>query len=400
MEMQRLAVSPFGRQPISLALWQAHKSYQKITDASVDKWALHRDLCVAKSILGTNNRALTVLSALLSFYPNNELSEKYGLVVFPSNKQLSLRAHGMPDSTLRRHLSSLVKSGLIMRRDSPNGKRYAHKNRAGDIDEAFGFSLAPLLGRAREISQAAEQVRIEATLLRRTRERITLQRRDISKLFEVLMEEDLSSDLSAIWTRFRTLVDTLPRKASLRELDSILIAFNDIRSDIDNALELLDKSHEMDANVLQNERHYSNTESENYIETEAEERQQESKQTSQPILPLKLQPLTLVLKACPDIKDYCLTGINNWRDLMVASAQVRGYLAISLSAYQDAIKILGQENTAVVIAYILQKINGINSAGGYLRSLTERAKVGKLSIGSMLFAALKANNTSEIRMHS
>ncbi|MGO7830461.1 helix-turn-helix domain-containing protein, partial [Rhizobium johnstonii] len=30
-------------------------------------------------------------------------------------------------------------------KDSPNGKRYARRDRAGDIGEAFGFSVAPLL---------------------------------------------------------------------------------------------------------------------------------------------------------------------------------------------------------------------------------------------------------------
>ena len=34
------------------------------------------------------------------------------LIVFPSNEQLSLRAHGMPASTLRRHLAGLVDAGL------------------------------------------------------------------------------------------------------------------------------------------------------------------------------------------------------------------------------------------------------------------------------------------------
>ena len=35
-----------------------------------------------------------------------------GLVVFPSNEQLSLRAHGMSATTLRRQLTALVDGGL------------------------------------------------------------------------------------------------------------------------------------------------------------------------------------------------------------------------------------------------------------------------------------------------
>ncbi len=45
--------------------------------------------------LGVTDRALTVLDALLTFYPDDEISEEKGLIVFPSNAQLSLRARGM-----------------------------------------------------------------------------------------------------------------------------------------------------------------------------------------------------------------------------------------------------------------------------------------------------------------
>jgi replication initiation protein RepC len=35
------------------------------------------------------------------------------------------------------------------------------------------------------------------------------------------------------------------------------------------------------------------------------------------------------MKASPEISDYATSGISNWRDLMITTAQVRGYLGIS-----------------------------------------------------------------------
>ena len=122
-----------------------------------------------------------MLNALLSFHPETVLTGE-GLIVFPSNKQLSLRAHGMAPATLRRHLAALVDCGLIIRRDSPNGKRYARKGRAGEIEKAFGFDLAPLVCRAEEFEAMAEEVRAQARALRLVREQITLCRRDIAKM--------------------------------------------------------------------------------------------------------------------------------------------------------------------------------------------------------------------------
>ena len=97
------------------------------------------------------------------------------------------------------------------------------------------------------------------------------------------------------------------------------------------------------------------------------------------------------MKACPEIADYAANGISNWRDLMTTAAQVRGYQGISPSAYEEAHDVFGQENTAVVLACILQRAQHINSAGGYLRALTDKARAGDFSVGPMLMAALKAN---------
>jgi hypothetical protein len=51
---------------------------------------------------------------------------------------------------------------------------------------------------------------------------------------------------------------------------------------------------------------------------------------------------------------------------------------------------VAQENTAVVIACILQRATQISSAGGYLRVLTDKARAGEFSVGPMLMAALRA----------
>ncbi len=68
----------------------------------------------------------------------------------------------------------LVEAGLIIRRDSPNGKRFARRNGEGGLGEAFGFSLAPLLVRAREIEAQAAQVMAARLEWKRLRERLTL----------------------------------------------------------------------------------------------------------------------------------------------------------------------------------------------------------------------------------
>lgn len=398
MDIQ-IATTPFGAGPMSLDLLAAHYNTGQNSPPNkvVDKWQLYKTLCVAKKLIGVSDRSLAVLSALLSFCPDNDLSAEKCLIVFPSNRQLSLRAHGMPDATLRRHLAALVQARLILRRDSPNGKRYAHKSRGGGVEEAFGFSLSPLLARADEITLAAEAVYLENAALRRTRERITLQRRDIAKLIAVAIDEAMPGRWEVLHRAFRMIVDAIPRRACGDELIRILGDLTDLRCQVDKALTFKDNDTIISGNTAHSERQH--TESDTYPLTESEPVSNEIRQYVKtapglkPMLPAKGISLGLVLKACPDIEDYAVNDIRNWRDLTITSARVRGYLNISLSAYEEALDVMGKENAAIVIACILQRTTHIHSAGGYLRSLTEKARVGELSIGSVVMANFKSYGT-------
>ncbi|MDX1066878.1 replication initiation protein RepC, partial [Sinorhizobium medicae] len=108
--------TPFGRRSVTLAQIKGQMRTAEIkAGKKADKWKVFRDACEARAVLGIQDRALAVLDALLTFYPDNELCEERGLVVFPSNDQLSVRAHGIAGTTLRRHLAALVDAGLIQR---------------------------------------------------------------------------------------------------------------------------------------------------------------------------------------------------------------------------------------------------------------------------------------------
>ena len=171
-------------------MWQARWSQRaRPPEKVVHKWKIFHTICTARPRLGVSERSLSVLNALLTFHPETALTGEDDLIVFPSNDQLSLRAHGMPPSTLRRHLAVLVDAGLVIRRDSPNGKRYARKGSAGEIELAFGFDLSPLVVRSEEFESLAADIEAEARALKLVRERITLCRRDIAKMIATGIEE-------------------------------------------------------------------------------------------------------------------------------------------------------------------------------------------------------------------
>lgn len=107
---------------------------------------------------------------------------------------------------MRRHLAGLVDRGLILRRDSPNGKRYARKTTSGDIEQAFGFDLGPIVARADEFAALAEAAIARRQTLTVLRERMTLVRRDIAKMIATGVEQGVAADWASYHGTFRDIM--------------------------------------------------------------------------------------------------------------------------------------------------------------------------------------------------
>ncbi|NRP21803.1 hypothetical protein LPJGGPFB_05062 [Ensifer adhaerens] len=392
--------TPFGRRPMTLALVKRQFTTAEISPGkSAEKWKVFRDASEARILLGIQDRALAVLDALLTFYPQAELSHDKAMIVFPSNAQLSVRAHGIAGATLRRQLAALVNAGLINRKDSANGKRYARKDREGDIEEAYGFDLSPLLARADELAQMAQQVAADRAQFRRTKETLTVCRRDVRKLISAAMEEGVSGDWAAIEAIYVQLVGRIPRTPLMSDLLAILEEMEMLRAEILNRLEMLVVSEKMSSNAAPDERHIQNSNTETINELEPSSRTElGAKPEVKPEPkrePIKAFPLGMVLQACPEIAMYGPGGvISSWRELMAAAVVVRSMLGVSPSAYQDACDAMGPENAAATMACILERAAHINSAGGYLRNLTTKAQRGEFSLGPVLMALLRANGVA------
>ncbi|MBY5503446.1 replication initiation protein RepC [Rhizobium leguminosarum] len=395
--------TPFGRRPATLALVKRQIEMSKIKPGkTADKWKVFRDASEARELLGLQDRSLAVLDALLSFHPDTELRQDAQLIVFPSNTQLTLRAHGIAGATLRRHLALLVEAGLIVRKDSANGKRYARKDKAGAIDSAFGFDLSPLLMRTDELAMMAQQVVADRFALRRAKENLTICRRDVRKLISAAIEEGASGNWENIEAMYVGLVGRIPRAPTLSDVNSILDEMELLLHEAVNILEVQQKDENNSTNGDQSERHIqnSNTESINELEPSCENEQgAKAVDDDRPKRePVRNFPLGMVMRACPEIAIYGPGGtIGSWREMMGAAVVVRSMLGVSPSAYQEACEVMGPESAATAIACILERAGHINSPGGYLRDLTRKAARGEFSLGPALMALLRLNGDSNRR---
>lgn len=394
------ATTPFGRRPMTLGLVSSQLTAKTVKhDATVSKWQAFRHIREAKDALGATDRALAILNALLTFHREDELSAEGNLVVFPSNEQLIHRANGMSPATLRRHLAVLVSCGLVIRRDSPNGKRFARKGQGGEIEQAFGFDLSPILARAAEFKELADAVAAERKAFRLVKERLTICRRDVVKMIEAGINEDVPANWRGFQRRYEAIVGRLPRTAPRHVLETVADELEDLWADVHQTLELFVKSQDSNANESHSERHIQNSNPDSHSTDESEYGLGEIEEASGSAaktdnvhsLPRRDLPLGMVLDACPEILNFARGGpIRTWRDFVAAADAARPSMGISPSAWQDAVEVMGAEKAAITAAAILERAGQIASRGGYLRNLTERAREQKFSVWPMVMALLRA----------
>jgi replication initiation protein RepC len=397
--MDYTPISPFMR-PISHGhLRVIERPEASVPARPVNKWELLRDLAKAQAAFGVSERDLTVLQGLLSFFPDDALGGNAEMVVFPSNKAICERLNGMPCSTMRRHLASLVEAGLLMRRDSPNGKRYVRKR--GEERVAFGFDLSPLYCRAEEIARAAEAVREADDRVRRLREIVSLMRRDLAALAE--FGEEMQPGLG-LWDQLRdTAVLTaraLRRKLSLEDLSAYR---SNLETMLDQARNVIDgpETEEMDTNDARFERHHHNSNKDSIdfepaleqggaaavvLETETDEPEADVEEPDTRRVP-KI-PLHLVIAGCPSLKTFYQGDIRHWHQLFDAACHVRPAMGISVSAWEEAQRCMGPEQASIVVVAMLERFADIRSPGGYLRALTSKAAAGEFSCGPMVMALI------------
>ena len=209
------------------------------SDLMVDKWDALKALTEAAATFDVTHRTLSVLKALMTFLPQRLITpHPRGAIVFPSNKTLSDRLNGMPDSTLRRHLAKLVEVGIVSRHDSANRKRFARRNgQGGHI--AFGFDLSPLAMQITQLKQAAERAS-------RANEALMALRAEVAQLRQLVLDTPLGEEARQL----------LRRKPETK-------ALTDIIARLEDAL-----TAQMSGDDAQNERHIE-YEYINYSDSEA-----------------------------------------------------------------------------------------------------------------------------------
>lgn len=382
------AITPF-RRPVDAVRIHRHATLmQPAVGESVNKWEILRDLAAGREAFGVSDRDLAVLQALVSFYPGTDLADPARLIVHPSNTTICERLNGMPCSTMRRHIARLVEAGLILRNDSPNGKRYVRRSAFGE--QRFGFDLSPLSRRAEEIRAAAQQARDTASAIASLRADISLMRRDVIGLLDLAKDNghplpcrDHHLDFVALVAR------TTRRRLGMAELSALKSQLATILHTLLSHVSRF-KAEDLSTRDCQNEHHYQKSDKE---ESESEHGEEEDVYTSSIRQPENLT-LATVMATCGELVQFSSHEISDWSGLVRAADQVSPMMGIEPSAWLRAKQKMGSVCAAATLAAILQRFSQIRSPGAYLQALASKAEAGQFSIAGVI-AALARGKESE-----
>ena len=245
--MTHAQMAPTGRRPDFAASYHARKQSHAPLFAITNKQLLKAAADAAKA-LALNPKERQVLTELALSFGGQRLST--GLLCWPSNAHLSNRTN-ISERTLSRVLSGLCRQGLIVARESANGKRFPIKNRKGEIVDARGFDLTPLYTRAPDFAEKCQEIEVEAKLCRQLRGDVTAARNAVRDLCAA----DDAGLLIKIAARLNALPYPLPRCATSLEIAAAAEAFVTLADDARDILYAASESSQMTGYACQDGRH-------------------------------------------------------------------------------------------------------------------------------------------------
>jgi replication initiation protein RepC len=342
----------------------------------------------AEKALGLSAPQRLVLSQLVACWGEQEMDR---LLVWPSNQRL-MATTGLSERAVRNAVRALIECQLVIPKDSPNGKRYAVRDAAGSIVDAFGFDLTPLHARRGEWAAIiVEQKRLKEQL-KRSFDAITICRRAAEEALSALAQHHPAVDRGRIESGLATLQARTPKRSGSPLPEGLLEAWKELRKLAEEAFYEAGCGG-TECRQLEAEKGSPSETCDKGIRVDAEPAAP-SRVPSQPLLP------ALIIEACP-VVSACAHPIRDVVDLVAAGRFLRASLGAHPSAWDEAVAEIGPIPAATAVIYVLQLYdddvsrgrNRIRNAGGYFRSMVRSIKAGQLDLEAELQALRRRRMT-------
>ncbi|MEQ9323846.1 MAG: helix-turn-helix domain-containing protein, partial [Polyangiaceae bacterium] len=166
-----------GIRRMSPALYQGAEDADAFEGLPEDQthWDVFWHLDRAATPMGFSRAEIDTLRVLWKYSQAQDWRPGSRPIVWPSNETLMLEL-GLSRTALKYRLRCLASKRLVAFRDSPTGKRYGHRDHAGELilSATYVIDLAAAVRRLEECRHAAERHELERGLRRELRRRRTI----------------------------------------------------------------------------------------------------------------------------------------------------------------------------------------------------------------------------------
>ncbi len=340
---------------------------------------LYQALKDAAYVLKLRSGSKSLIDLLIGHIPNGAPSP-----VSPASVQLLKDRLGIEDRTIRYQIDKLVKQGLVINRCLANGRRHVQRNRAGEIVHIAGIDLSPLLDRAQEWAERAAQKQDVYTRRTRLRFQISEKRGALNRAFRT---EEMPAHLEKLWSNLPADIANLSLgalEAIVDKVDEMLAAITSDRKILAGQPEDFDRAYTT---------HQEQSDSCNPA-MPAEKQSHEETWRQRPTCGLEHVSLRQAMMAAPDdwrieMEQY---GRPSWHILAGVACERAKALGVSPSAWSLAQNAVGAQGAAVIVmmadAKSSERGGTIQSVGGWVRRMAERAETGTANLHRTLFGLL------------
>ena len=361
----------------------------------------------AAPFLGIGPRVAQAIDWLFRFTQPQDWQPGARPIVWPSAAMMSAEL-GITETQTKRLNRHLAELRLIVMRDSPNGKRYGHRDRSGRIIEAYGFDLSPIAQRIEEFRALAEAGREERAVVAKLRRRASIARASLRQTWETFREQEIdlpaplgtaaqaaSRGLKALDSsqRLKPAVEALEAIAvdARLALEMALAGASLEQTSISESVEMCPKGHaDVPHITTTNQRLNPNKDTVIALkECSRADLPGRTAQTKPPARPerqdrgtsLKLTPDELV-RLAPRLVPYLQQPSPSWPEIVDAADWLRHDLGVSKPLWGEACLAMGREQAAIALALVSAKPEGYfrSSPGGYFHGMVERARDGGLHL--------------------
>ena len=431
-----LGHGPSGLRKLSLAMLATEHTAEKFQglsgagEGATRPGHLLAAFKAAAPYLGLSPRVVHAIDWLFGFTQPQDWAEGSRPVVWPS-AALQREALGLgltQVKALNRHMAEL---GLVVMRDSPNGKRYGRRNGRGCIIEAYGFDLSPIAARHEEFQALAAAGRVERERMRHLRRRSTIARNGLLQILETVAELGLAD---TAWARLdeetRRLAKSLQKVERVEEMEIGVASLErrqlEARQRLESLMEAASPQPETavgnvnsDPKGPENRPHILTT-NETLNPKDTVIASEESKSgAAEPVShpdtalqphgqgtgekPVRTDRGTVMrlstdelVRLAPKLRPYLTNSSPTWAEIVDAADWLRHELNVSKPLWGDACLAMGREEAAIALAIVSAK-PAVRSPGGYFFGMVEKAKAGELNLGRTVWGLRTKGKDAEMR---